>query len=118
MTIRRLMAQSAAALVASTITGYAGPCSPEIEQMQARVDARVEAAARAGPSAPENSAALLHRQPTPSSIAAAEARLGELSPQMVNAVREAMARAREADQVGDLPRCEQALAEVQRTIGP
>jgi hypothetical protein len=91
---------------------------PEIERMQTRIDARVEALARTAPSAPESSDARLHRQPTPGSIAAAESGLREISPEMVKPVREAMARAREADQAGDLATCEQALAEVQRTIGP
>lgn len=72
MTISRLLMLSAAALAASMGAGYAGPCSHEIDRMQARVDTKVEAAARAGPSAPESSGALLHRQPTPGSIAAAE----------------------------------------------
>jgi hypothetical protein len=118
MTIRRLLVLSTASLITSTTAAYAGPCSPEIERMQARVDARVEVPAGAGPSAAESSDARLHRQPTPGSIAAAESRVGKISPQTVNAVREAMARARQADQAGDMPACEQALAEVQRTIGP
>jgi hypothetical protein len=118
MTIRRLTVLSAVTLATSTMAGYASPCLPEIERVQARIDARVEALARAAPSAPESSDARLHRQPTPGSIAAAESGLGEISPQTMKAVREAMARAREADQAGDLATCEQALAEVQRTIGP
>jgi hypothetical protein len=73
MTIWRLLVLSAATLAASTMAGYAGPCSNEIDRMQARINARVEAAATTGPSAPESPGALLHRQPTPGSIAAAEA---------------------------------------------
>ena len=118
MTSQRLMVLSAAAFVASTIAAYAGPCSQEIEHVQARVDAKLEAAAGTGPAAPESSAALLNRQPTPGSIAAAESRLGEISPTTVAAVAAAMARAREADRAGDQSACEQALAEVQRAIGP
>jgi hypothetical protein len=75
---------------------YAAPCSQEIERVQARIDAKLEAAARIGALAPESSAALLHRQPTPGSIAAAENRLGEVSSATVAAVAAAMARAREA----------------------
>ena len=118
MTIRRLPVLSAAAFAASTMAASAGPCSSEIERTQARFDARIEVVAGAGPSAPESSGALIHRQPTPDSIAAAETKLDELSPQMVKAVREAMARARQADQSGDMHACEQALAEVQHAIGP
>ena len=118
MTSQRLMVLSAAAFVASTIPAYAGRCSQEIDRMQARVNSKVEAAARTGPAAPESGGALLHHQPTPGSIAAAESRLGEISPTTAAAVAAAMARAREADRAGDQSACEQALAEVQRAIGP
>ena len=114
----RLLGLSAAALAASTIVCFAGPCLPEIERMQARLNARLESAAGAGLSAPQSSDALLHHQPTPGSIARAEIQLGELSPEKAKVIREAMARARAADQTGDEAACEQALAEVQRTIGP
>jgi hypothetical protein len=97
---------------ASMSSVYAGPCSPQIEQMAARVEARLEA--RAG----ESTAARLHRQPTPQSIAAAEEALGKLSGETVERVRSAMARARTADDVGDQKACDVALAEVQRAIGP
>jgi hypothetical protein len=43
--------------------------------------------------------------------------MGEISPQTVNAIERAMARARAADGTGDKAACEQALAEVQRTLG-
>jgi hypothetical protein len=118
MTIRRLLVLSAAALAASTIAGHAGPCSHEIDRVQAQVDARLEAKAGAGPIASESPGALAHRQPTPDSIAAAESRLGELPPQKAEAIAAAMARARDADRAGDQSACEQALADVQRAIGP
>lgn len=114
----RLLGLSAAALAASTIHCSAGPCLAEIERMQARLNARLESAAGAGLSAPQSSDALLHHQPTPGSIARAEIQLGELSPEKAKVIREAMTRARAADQTGDEAACEQALAEVQRTIGP
>ena len=118
MTIRRMSALSAAVLAAATTAVYAGSCTDEIDRIQARVDAKLEAVARIGPSAPESSEALLHRQPTPGSIAAAESRLGEISSRTVEAVKAAMARAREADRDGDQSACERALADVQREIGP
>jgi hypothetical protein len=116
--VRRLFGLTAAALTVSTIACSAGPCAPEIARMQARLDAGLEAKAATGQSAPESPGALSHRQPTPGSIAAVESGLGEISPEKARAIREAMARAREADQAGDKVACEQALAEVQRTIGP
>jgi hypothetical protein len=117
MTIRQVQL-SATVLAASTIAGYAGPCSPEIERMQARIDAKVEVAAGTGPAAAESPAALLHRQPTPDSIAAAESSLGEISPQTIASVKGAMVRAREADRTGDKAACERALADAQGSIGP
>jgi hypothetical protein len=117
MTIQRSLMLSAAALAASMSAAHAGPCTHEIDRVQARVDAKLDAAARTGPSAPESAGALLHRQPTPGSIAAAESRLGEMSPATAAAVAAAMARAREADRASDQAACEQALAEAQRAIG-
>jgi type II secretory pathway component PulM len=114
--IRRLLALSGVVLAASTTTCSASPCSPEIERLQTRLDTRLETKADAGPSAPESRRALRHDQPTPRSIASAEAKLGEISPEKAKIIRESMARAREADQAGDNSVCEQALAEVRRTI--
>jgi hypothetical protein len=118
MILRRLLVPSAVALAMSPVAGYAGPCSQEIDLMQSRVDARLEAKAAAGPSARESTAATMHRQPTPGSIAAAESKLGGISSDQVKAVEVAMARARKADLANDKSTCEQALAEVQRAIGP
>lgn len=84
--------------------------------MQAKVDAAIEARAHAGPMGPQSQAADLRRQPTPGSIAAAEARLGE-GDQMEKAVA-ALARARTADAAGDKSGCEQALAEAARALSP
>jgi hypothetical protein len=107
----------AAALIASTISSLAGPCSTEIDATQARVDARLAAKGAAGPSATEGLGALTHRQPTPDSIAAAEEKLGEVPAKTVQEVTQAMARARAADDAGDRSVCEQALAEVRRVLG-
>ena len=86
--------------------------------MQARIDAKLEAKASGGPTARESTAALLHRQPTPGSIAAAEARLSELSDETVSTIAQTMERARAADSAGDTKACEGALADVERVIGP
>jgi hypothetical protein len=86
--------------------------------MQARFDARLQAAASKGPTARETNAATDHRQPTPESIAAAESRIGDISPGVVRVIETGMARAREADAADDRTVCEQALAEVQRALGP
>ena len=82
--------------------------------MLAEIDAKLEAKAAAGPSARESTAATMHRQPTPGSLAAAETKLGDVSSQKVEAVAAAMARAREANHAGPQSACEQALVDVQR----
>jgi hypothetical protein len=101
----------------SVSASYAGPCAGDIEKMQARIDAALEGKAAGGPAAKEGAFAGMSRQPTPGSMAAAEEKLGELSPQTVDAVRRAMAKARAADSGGDGSACASALAEVQQAIG-
>jgi hypothetical protein len=108
----------AAALVAPAGAADAGPCTQEIVRMQARFDAKLEAAARKGPTARESIAATDSRQPTPDSIAAAEAKIGDISPRTVEVIETGMARARKADLADDKGACEQALADVGRAIGP
>ena len=56
-------------------------------------------------------------QPTPRSIAGVEERMGEIRPETIQAIQRGMERAREADNKGNKAACEQALAEVQRTLG-
>ena len=43
----------AIAFAAAMSVSYAGPCSDEIDNMQARIDAKLEAKAAAGPTARE-----------------------------------------------------------------
>jgi len=118
MSLKRFLVACAAALAASMSASYAGPCSHEIGRVLAEIDAKLEAKAAAGPPARESTAATMHRQPTPGSLATAETRLGDVSSQKVEAVAAAMARAREAYHAGDQSACEQALADVQRALGP
>jgi hypothetical protein len=117
MAMQRPIVLSAVLVVAVTSSSYAGPCSREIERIQASIDAKLDARAAKGASERESADALLHRQPTPGSIAAAEERLGEASAKTADAVAQAMARARAADSAGDKSKCRQALTEVRRAIG-
>src|SRR5262249_1073168 len=98
------------------VAAYAGPCSPEITQVQEQIDASMHAKA-SGATAPEITAAKMHHQPTESSVAAAEVAAGQLSPQESTAVKAAITRAREADGAGDKSTCEQALADAKRLLG-
>lgn len=104
-------------LAAPLPTAEAGPCSAEIDRIQARIDARLAATATTGAGASESPAALLHRQPTPGSIAKAEEGLGELSVENVLSVQRGMEQARAADRVGDASACTKALTGVERALG-
>jgi hypothetical protein len=118
MRIRRYIGLCAAVLAASMTASYAGPCLDEIGAMQAKIDAKLEAIAAAGP--PATASAMEgpnSPQPTPRSIAGVEERMGEIRPETVQAMQQGMARARAVDTNGDKAACEQALAEVQRTLG-
>ncbi|MCC6780436.1 MAG: hypothetical protein IT537_27995 [Hyphomicrobiales bacterium] len=108
---------SATLLALPTTISYAGPCASDIDRLQARVDAVLTRKAAAGPTAPESPAALMSRQPTPGSIAAAEAAIGDLSPAAAETITQGMTRARAADAAGDATACARALAEVGRAIG-
>ena len=113
MNIQRSTLACAAALAVSMSASYAGPCSPKITQLKQVIDDRIHAQASAAPSAPESTAAKLHRQPTPSSTSAA---LGLSSRKKFKPVLSAMARARKADRAGNRSACEQALADVERLL--
>ncbi len=96
---------------------YAGPCSVDIDAMQSRIDTKLEAKAASGPTAKQGGFAGMSDQPTPASIAAAEARLGDIPAKKVNAVKRAMVRARAADAAGDGKACKRALAAARRAMG-
>src|SRR5580658_1174107 len=118
MRIRRCIGLCAAVLAASMSASYAGPCLEEIGAMQAKIDAKLEAIAAAGPPATADAMEGPNSpQPTPRSIAGVEARMGEIRPETVQAIQQGTARARAADTNGDVAACEQACAEVQRTLG-
>ena len=48
-------------LAASVGAAHAGPCAAQIDEMQARFDAKLASAARSGPTARESVAATDHR---------------------------------------------------------
>jgi len=116
MRMRSIVA-SIAVLAASISASYAGPCWDDLSAVQAKIDAMLEAKAATGPPATAEAMAGTSPQPTPRSLETVEERMGEISTQTVNAIRQAMARARAADGTGDKAACEQALAEVRRTLG-
>ena len=117
MKIGPLCALGAAALVLSTLPSYSGPCSQQIEQTQERVDAKLDSIARTGGTARESVAATLGHQPTPRSIARAEAAIGDISPETQLTLAGAMDRARDADASGDKTACDRALDDARLAIG-
>jgi hypothetical protein len=106
---------SAAMLAVSTLPGRAGPCTRDIDRAWVEIDAKIRARIGAGRSEPQSITALLHRQPTPASVAAAEERAVDAWAPMEASVA-ALARAREADRAKDRATCEQALAEAAHAI--
>ncbi|WP_201832181.1 hypothetical protein [Microvirga zambiensis] len=116
MAHRGVLAGGAFLLICSVGPALAGPCTQDIVRIQSQVDAKIDAIAGAGRTGTESVGAQLHRQPTPGSLATAEQRLGE-GRSMDTAIA-ALARARAADDAGNKPACDQALAEAQQAIGP
>jgi hypothetical protein len=104
----------ATAFVMAATWAHAGPCTAEIDKLQAQVDAKIEAIAGSGPAAAESRAARLHHQPTPASIAAAEQRLHES--EGTKRALAALARARKADEAGNTDACDKALAQARAAI--
>jgi hypothetical protein len=115
MTMRHLTVIGAAALVLSALPGHAGPCSKEIERMQAELDARIEMIIDIARFVREARRAFGLPAPIPSPPASAESSPGDGS-WMGRAVA-SMARAREADRSGDRVACANALADLQRAVG-
>jgi hypothetical protein len=91
-------------------------CSQDIDRAWAQVNAKIHARSAFGRSVPQSTTALLHRQPTQSSVAAAEKTLDDVWLPMETAVA-ALSHAREADRANDRIACQDALAEAQRAIG-
>jgi hypothetical protein len=116
MRMRSIAAYAALALATSISASY-GPCWDDLSAVQAKVDAMLEAKAADGPPATAEAMVGTSPQPTPYSLETVEERMGEISPQTVNAIRQGMARARAADDAGDKAACEQALANVRRNLG-
>jgi hypothetical protein len=100
-----------------TLSANAGPCAQDIDRAWIQVGPKIQARIGAGRSAQQAAIALLHRQPTPKSIAIAQVKLGEVWKPMEMAVA-ALGRAREAEHAHDAPACEQAVFEAQREILP
>jgi Skp family chaperone for outer membrane proteins len=108
--------RDAAHIYQSSAQGDQESCSQDIDRAWAQVNAKIHARSAFGRSVPQSTTALLHRQPTQSSVAAAEIALVDVWLPMETAVA-ALSHAREADRANDRIACQDALAEAQREIG-
>jgi hypothetical protein len=115
MRYRWILLLCVAAIALSTSPGNAGPCTHEIDREWVEVGAKIQARIGAGRSYIQGTVGLLHRQPTPSSLAAAEEKVGEMWVPLEAAVL-ALARAREADHANDAGICKEALIAAQRAF--
>lgn len=119
MGVRHALALGAAAPALLCASGaLAGPCADRIYRDQVALNKRLDVAAAQGHPATESTGALLHHQPTPSSVAQAEAAVGDLSEADAKAAEAAMEEARKADLKGDKGACEKALDDFERILGP
>jgi hypothetical protein len=117
MRFHQLLVLSAVAIAISTQPSRGNTCSQDIDRAWAQINTNIQARSGAGRSAPQGTTALLHRQPTPRSVAAAGERLVDVWLPVETAVA-ALSRAREADRANDRAACEEALAEARRRSGP
>jgi hypothetical protein len=112
---RWILVLCVAATTLSTSPSKAGPCTREIDREWIEVGAKIQARIGAGRSYIQGTVGLLHHQPTPSSIAAAEEKVGDMWVPLETAVT-ALARAREADRVNNEGACKEALIAAQRAF--
>jgi hypothetical protein len=112
---RWTVALCAAAVTFSTSPGNAGPCTRDIDREWVEVGTKIQARIGAGRSSIQGTVGLLHRQPTPGSVAAAEGKVGEMWVPLETAVI-ALARAREADHANDAGTCKEAIIAAQRAF--
>jgi hypothetical protein len=114
--VRHAIASASMALVCFAAAAYAGPCTDRIYQTDLALSKVLDAAAAQGRPAAESTFATMHRQPTPSTVASAEAKAGDLSTADFEAITADMDQARNADDAGDRAGCEKALDKVDRML--
>ncbi len=115
--VSRLVAVSLLAVSAFLPAASTGKtaCSAELRRTSRAVDNALDQHASSGLFAPESTAAKLHHQPTPSTVARAE-RNFDGWPNGSEAVK-AVQRARQANKMGDVQGCLNALREARTAIG-
>jgi hypothetical protein len=116
VTVGHVISSAGMALVLFAAAAYAGPCTDRIYQTDLAVSKLLDSAAAQGRPAAESTFATMHRQPTPGTIASAEARVGDLSPDEMQAITTDMDEARTADDAGNRAGCEKALSAVDQIL--
>ena len=117
MTTRAVLAFFAVLCAAFPAPSRAGPCAEDLYKADVEIGKRLDAIAAKGRPGPESDFATTHHQPTPSTVAGAEEKVGDISSAQVETVRRFMAEAKTADDAGDKAACETALAEARKIFG-
>lgn len=99
-------------LLCTASQAHAGPCLKAIDRTQAQLDVAIEKNAGSHGWKRESLSALRSYQPTPRSLAEAEAGNG---PDFTGAL-DALDRARAADQIGDIAACDRELAQARAVL--
>jgi hypothetical protein len=107
----------AAASALSAGGANAGSCKDDIYKAEVEIGKRLDAIAARGKTGAQSTFATTHHQPTPSTVAGAEEKVGDLSPAEVDAVHQWMAEAHKADAAGDSAGCEKALTQARGLLG-
>lgn len=102
-------------VLSSLSSAGASSCTADLAAAQVLLDKQENRTAAKGPRLPETKAAQQHRQPTPASIARAEA--SKAGNQSILLALKALESARKADQAGDEATCRSKLAEMRTLLG-
>jgi len=116
--MRVAAALTALALAFCASPAHAGPCADQIYEADVALSKRLNAAAAGGKTGAESTFARLHRQPTPATVAGAEAKLGELPEADIERIEKFLDDARNADAANNKAACEAALTEARKILGP
>ena len=116
--MRAAVAMSAVAWAFCSGPAHAGPCADEIYQADVALAKKLGTAAVRGKAGTESTFATINRQPTPATVAGAEAKLGDLAEADVERIEKFLDDARKADAANDKPACEAALTEARKILGP
>jgi len=117
MTMRTALAFVAILGALGSSPTRAGPCADDLYRADLEVGKRLDEIAGRGKPAAESTFATTHHQPTPATIAGAEAQVGDISESQLDAVRGFMVEAHKADEASDKAACEKAISGARNILG-